>query len=263
MLDTYLIAILLGIIEGVTEFLPISSTGHLILCIEVLGFNAPKGHIFEIVVQLGAILAICLVFHARITHILCHFHRDKATRGFSYKILLAFLPAAIIGALAHSIIKSVLFAPVPVAVMLIVGGIIILLIERIKPVAHIHQVEQVTYRHALIIGGAQAVAMIPGTSRSGATMMASLLLGIDRKTAAEFSFLLAIPTMLAATCYDIFKNYQHLSIDDVQLIAVGFFSAFFSALLSVRWLLNFLTTHGFTPFAYYRIVLGGLILVLL
>jgi undecaprenyl-diphosphatase len=263
MMETYFLAVLLGIIEGVTEFLPVSSTGHLILLIDMLGFAAPKGHVFEIVVQLGAILAICIIFHARITQVLCHFHRDKTVRGFVYKIALAFLPAAIIGALAHSTIKNVLFAPTPVAIMLVLGGVMILIIERYKPVAKIHQVEEVTYRHACIIGCAQAVAMIPGTSRSGATMMGSLLLGIDRKTAAEFSFLLAIPTMLAATLYDIVKNYQHLSMDDAQIIAIGFCSAFFSALLSVRWLLAFLTTHGFAPFAYYRIVLGIVILVLL
>ncbi len=262
-MEQILIAILLGIVEGVTEFLPISSTGHLILLIDILGFDAPKGKVFEIVVQLGAILAICVLFRQRITGVVLHLHNHQPARNLAIKIIIAFLPAAIAGALLHSFIKEHLFSPLVVSVMLVVGGMIILLIERIKPSERIMQIEGIDARQALIIGLCQAIAIIPGTSRSGATMMGSLMLGINRKCAAEFSFLLAIPTMLAATTYDIYKNYQHLSVDDAQIIAVGFASAFFSALVAVRFLMNFLGRHGFAPFAYYRIALGAIMLTLL
>jgi undecaprenyl-diphosphatase len=262
-MEQVLIAILLGIVEGVTEFLPISSTGHLILLIDILGFDAPKGKVFEIVVQLGAILAICVLFKQKILEVLLHLHNRKASRLLALKIIIAFLPAAIGGALLHSFIKHHLFSPIIVSTMLVVGGLIILIVERIKPLERISQIEEITLKQAGIIGICQAIAMIPGTSRSGATMMGSLMLGINRKTAAEFSFLLAIPTMLAATLYDIYKNYHHLNFDDAQIIGIGFISAFISALLAVRFLLNFLSNHGFAPFAYYRIALGAIMLAIL
>jgi undecaprenyl-diphosphatase len=256
-------AALLGVVEGITEFLPISSTGHLILLVDILGFAAPQGRIFEVVIQLGAILAVCLAFRTRITDVLLHLHDRREPRHFVLLILCAFLPAAIIGILAHDFIKEVLFSPLVVAIMLVVGGFIILLIERIKPDSTIHTVDHMTIRHAIIIGFCQALAMIPGTSRSGATMMGALCLKIDRKTAAEFSFLLAIPTMASAAAYDLYKNHHLLSADDATLIAVGFVSAFISALLTVRWLLAFLTTHGFGLFAWYRIIMGSVMLALL
>ncbi len=262
-MEQILIAVLLGIVEGVTEFLPISSTGHLILLIDILGFDAPKGKIFEIIVQLGAILAICILFRHRITKILFNLHHSNIERLIALKIIIAFLPAAIAGAMLHSFIKQHLFSPIIVCVMLVIGGLIILVIERIKPVTKITQIEDITLKQSLIIGLCQAIAMIPGTSRSGATMMGSLMLGINRKCSAEFSFLLAIPTMLAATLYDIYKNYHHLSIDDVQIISIGFVSAFISAILAVKFLLNHLTRHDFNIFAYYRIILGAFMLAIL
>jgi undecaprenyl-diphosphatase len=259
----YLTAILLGMIEGVTEFLPISSTGHLILMIDILGFDKPKGAVFEVIIQLGAILAICLVFKERVTDVVCNFHRSHSTRRFVGLILAAFTPAAILGLIGHDFIKQVLFSPVVVCVMLIVGGFIILLIERIKPDATIHRTDDIPFKKAVMIGCCQALAMIPGTSRSGATMMGSVMMKIDRKTAAEFSFLLAIPTMAAAATLDVVKNIDHLNMDDALTIGLGFLSAFLSAMCSVRWLLNFLTQHGFGIFAYYRIIMGVLLLVLL
>jgi undecaprenyl-diphosphatase len=259
--EQILIALFLGMLEGITEFLPISSTGHLILFIDLLKFQAPEGKVFEVVIQLGAILAVCLVFHSRVTDVMLHLHDRKETRRFVYLIALAFLPSAIIGFLAHGFIKSVLFSPLVVAVMLIVGGILILIIERAKPEPSTHHVDDMTPKQALLVGLCQAIAMIPGTSRSGATMMGSLLMGIDRKCAAEFSFLLAIPTMLAATAYDLYKNWHYLSADDAMLIGTGFTSAFVSAFLAVRWLMRFLSNHSFVPFAYYRIAFGIVMLV--
>ncbi|NET71551.1 MAG: undecaprenyl-diphosphate phosphatase, partial [Sphaerospermopsis sp. SIO1G2] len=254
---------LLGIVEGITEFLPVSSTGHLILLIDLLGFNAPEGKVFEVVVQLGAILAICIVFRERVTDVVCHLHHKKSTQKFVGLVILAFLPAAVIGAFGHHFIKEVLFSPIVVSVMLVIGGVMILIIERCKPPATIHHVDAMGAKQAIIIGFCQALAMIPGTSRSGATMMGGLLMGIDRKTAAEFSFLLAIPTMAAATAYDLYKNFHHLSLDDGLMIGVGFMTAFLSALVTVRFLLGFLAHHGFGVFAWYRIALGCVMLLLL
>jgi undecaprenyl-diphosphatase len=253
-------AALLGLIEGVTEFLPISSTGHLILLIDILGFAAPQGRIFEVVIQLGAILAVCFAYHQRITSVVLHLHDRYEARHFVLLLLCAFLPAAIVGVTLHEFIKETLFSPLVVAIMLIVGGVVILVIERFKPAPTIHSVDHMTIRHALIIGFCQALSMIPGTSRSGATMMGALCIKIDRKTAAEFSFLLAIPTMLSAAAYDLYKNHTALSFHDVTLIAVGFISAFLAALCSVRWLLAFLTRYGFSGFAWYRILFGSFML---
>ncbi len=259
-MEQLLQACLLGIVEGITEFLPISSTGHLILLIDILGFKAPPGKVFEVVIQLGAILAICIVFKQRVLDVVCHLFTSKRTQYFVWLITLAFLPAAIIGLFGHSFIKEVLFSPLVVSVMLIVGGFIILVIEKFKPESIIHSVDDMSQKQAVLVGFCQALAMIPGTSRSGSTMMGALLMKIDRKTAAEFSFLLAIPTMVAATAYDLYKNAGEMVFDDVQLIGVGFFSAFIAALFSVRWLLNFLTHSGFVPFAWYRIIMGSIML---
>lgn len=259
-MEQLLQAILLGVIEGITEFLPISSTGHLILLVDILDFQGPEGKVFEVSIQVGAIMAICLVFRERVSNVLFHLHDSQTTRRFVGLIIAAFLPAAIIGFIGHSFIKEVLFSPVVVSVMLIIGGIGILIIERYKPESRIHTVDHMGWRDAVLIGFCQALAMIPGTSRSGATMMGGLLLGVDRKTAAEFSFLLAIPTMVAATIYDVYQNAATLSADDGRIIAIGLVSAFLSALLTVRWLLAFLSRHGFGVFAWYRIVIGSVML---
>jgi undecaprenyl-diphosphatase len=259
-LEVLLQATLLGAIEGLTEFIPVSSTGHLILLIDILKFAGPPGKVFEIIIQLGAIFAVCWLFRKKIWNLAITFPTNKTSRHFAYIILIAFLPAAIIGAMFHSYIKVALFNPTVVAISLIIGGIIIICIERIKPKAEIFTIDEISYPKSIALGIIQCLAMIPGTSRSGATIMGALLLKVDRKTATEFSFFLAIPTMLGATVYDIYKNYNLLSLDDITIILVGFFCAFITALLVVKYVIAFISRHGFSPFAYYRIVIGSIIL---
>lgn len=258
------IAMLLGLIEGMTEFLPVSSTGHLILFGDILGFQSPPGKTFEIVIQLGAILAICWLYRAKLASTTVGLVRREAKDWrFAIGILLAFLPAMFFGALFHHFIKEHLFNPFSVSIALIVGGIVILIVERIKPTAKYHKIEDFSLSLCLKIGLCQCLALIPGTSRSGATIIGSLLLGADRKAATEFSFFLAIPTMFAATVFDLYDNRHFLSLDNLQLIAVGFIAAFVSALLIVRWVVAYVARHGFTPFAIYRIILGSVMLYLL
>ncbi|MBY0356035.1 MAG: undecaprenyl-diphosphate phosphatase [Rickettsiales bacterium] len=252
--------LLLGLLEGLTEFLPISSTGHLILAIDLMGFKAPKGKVFEVVIQLGAILSVCWVYRMRLWDLVRNVHKKDRQR-FILLVTLAFLPSALIGVLAHGYIKSVLFSPIVVACSLIVGGVIILLTERLKPTPHVHHCDAISYQQALLIGCAQAFAVIPGTSRLGATVVGGLWLGLDRRAIAEFSFFLAIPTMLGATVYDIYKNYAAINADAGLTIAIGFMSAFVAGMVAVRWLLAFIARHDFTPFAWYRLVLGTLMLL--
>lgn len=252
-------ALLLGIIEGITEFLPISSTGHLILADRWLDSGVP-GNVFEIVIQLGAILAVVWLYRARFWHTVCHLSHDRAEQRFIGNILVAFLPAVIIGLAAHDAVKQALFNPTSVAYALIGGGLAILIIERIKPKPVITNTDGVHWKTALFIGLAQCVSMIPGISRAGATIMGAMLVKVDRPTAAEFSFFLAVPTMLAATALDLYKNYHLLSTDGMELIATGFVAAFITALSVVKWLIRFVQNHGFEPFAYYRIILGVVML---
>lgn len=258
-----LYALLLGVVEGLTEFLPVSSTGHLILLIDLLGIPMPPGQVFEIVIQLGAILAICWHYRRTLIGAVLAAPTDAQKRGFLISILVAFLPAAVLGVMLHGFIKSVLFDPLVVATMLVIGGVLILLIERFKPAPVHFDSEQINWKLAVKIGFCQALAMIPGTSRSGATIMGALLLRVDRKAATEFSFFLAIPTMLGATVYDLYKNWNLLTLDAASLIAIGFIAAFIAALLVVRTVIAFISKHGFVPFAWYRIALGSVMLVLL
>lgn len=259
----WLKALLLGVLEGLTEFIPVSSTGHLILLQTAIGFEGPPGHVFEVAIQLGAILAVMLVYVRRLWAVLVGLPNDPAARHFAIAVLLAFLPAAIVGVFAHGFIKAVLFSPWVVAVSLITGGIAILAIERLRPVPTVHSVEQLPLRRALAIGAVQCLAMIPGVSRSGATIMGALLMGVDRRTAAEFSFFLAIPTMWGAVVYDLFKNRHHLDLEAGMVIGIGFLAAFCAALPVVRFLLAVVARHGFAPFAWYRIALGSFVLLLL
>jgi undecaprenyl-diphosphatase len=259
----YLSALILGVVEGLTEFLPVSSTGHLILSDEIIGFQGPPGKVFEIVIQLGAILAVCWIYRERIITAVAGATTEPRAQRFIANIFFAFLPAAVVGLVAHNFIKNVLFSPWVVAVSLIVGGVAILVIERIRPPPRVLEVDEMRIRHALKIGLCQCVAMIPGVSRSGATIMGALMFGIERKAAAEFSFFLAIPTMFAATAYDLFKNRDALNGHDALTIGIGFVTAFFSALVVVRWFVAFISRHGFGPFAWYRIVLGAAALGLL
>lgn len=255
-------AILLGLVEGLTEFIPVSSTGHLILAGAWLGEEGEAAKLFDVVIQLGAILAILVLYWRKFWHILCTL-RTRDSQHFVRNIALAFLPAAAIGALAHSTIKAALFNPTVVAAALIFGGVAILVIERIRPEPRIHSTETMPMRTALTIGLVQCVAMIPGMSRSGATIMGALMAGVERKTAAEFSFFLAVPTMLAASAYDLYKNGTALDPALWQAIAVGFGVSFLVALVVVRWLVGFVSRRGFAPFAWYRIALGLVLLGLM
>ncbi|KQS65378.1 UDP pyrophosphate phosphatase [Rhizobium sp. Leaf371] len=249
-------ALLLGLIEGLTEFIPVSSTAHILLVGHFLGFES-KGKTFEIIIQLGAILAILTVYFQRLWSILVALPSDPRARRFVLLILLAFLPAAIIGFLAHDFIKNVLFeTPKLICIMLIVGGIILYAIDRMPMKPRYHDMMDFTPALALKIGLFQCLAMIPGTSRSGATIAGSLLMGTDKRSAAEFSFFLAIPTMLGATVLDLYKNRDVLDFNDASLIAVGFIAAFVSALVVVRSLLAFVSSRGFAPFAIWRIIVG-------
>ncbi len=258
------IAILLGIIEGMTEFLPVSSTGHLILFGDLLGFQGPKGKTFEIVIQLGAILAICWIYREKILLITKGVVLRKSDDiRFAGGIILAFLPAIFLGAVLHEFIKEKLFNPFNVSIALIIGGIVILIVERYKPNAVYKKMEELPLPLYLKIGLCQCLALIPGTSRSGATIIGALLLGVERKAAAEFSFFLAIPTMFAATVFQIYSNRHELDFDGIQLVIAGFIMAFISALLVVRIAIGYIERHGFAPFAYYRIILGALMLFIL
>jgi len=255
--STFPLAAFLGLVEGLTEFIPVSSTGHLILLVDLLGFEGPPGKVFEIAIQLGAILAVCWVYRAKLLQVVEGLPANGRARRFSSAVLIAFLPAAAIGALAHGFIKSVLFSPWVVSVSLVLGGLAILVIERAMPAPRVHDVDDVGLATAFKIGLFQTLAMIPGVSRSGATIMGALLLRVDRPAAAEFSFFLAIPTMTGATVYDLWKNKAALDFgSDGLVIGVGFVVAFLAALAVVRTVVGFVSRHGFAPFGWYRILLG-------
>jgi undecaprenyl-diphosphatase len=262
-LESFLSALFLGFIEGITEYLPVSSTGHLIVFIDLLGFVGPPGKVFEIAIQMGAVSAVCVLYARKLFAIVTGLPSDPGARRFAFSIILAFIPAAILGVLLHDLIKTVLFSPSVVATTLILGGIAILIIERVKPQPHISQIEQMGLRTALSIGLTQCLALVPGVSRSGATIMGALLLGVERKAAAEFSFFLAIPTLLGATVYDLWKNRAGLDSDGMLLILTGFLTAFVVAMVTVKWLIGFVSRHGFAPFAWYRIAFGTLLAVIL
>jgi undecaprenyl-diphosphatase len=256
-------AALLGVLEGLTEFLPVSSTGHLILADYLIGFADPTHRVFHVAIQLGAILAICLLYFGRLSRVARELPTDPQARHFVLSILVGFLPAAVLGALFHDTIKGALFSPWVVPVTLILGGIAILLIERRRPDLRHHCAERLPLPLALKIGFCQALAMVPGVSRSGATILGGVLLGVDRRAAAEFSFFLAIPTMIGATVFDLYKARDVLSTDGLALIAVGFAAALVTALLVVRALLAYLARHTFEIFGWYRIAVGLVMLVIL
>lgn len=250
--------ILLGLIEGLTEFIPVSSTGHVLLAGHFMGFNSP-GKAFEVLIQLGAILALLSVYAARILRILYDLPRDPSTQRFVLGILIAFLPAAVVGALAHPIIKGVLFeSPMLICVMLIVGGIVLLYVDRLDLQPRYHDVKDYPPSLALKIGLFQCLAMVPGVSRSGATIVGALLMGTDKRSAAEFSFFLAMPTMAGAFAYDLYKNWSIIDSADVTSIAIGFVTAFIAAVFVVRHLLSFVSHHGFSFFGWWRLIVGGL-----
>jgi undecaprenyl-diphosphatase len=253
-------AIVMGLVEGFTEFLPISSTGHLILAGSLLNFTGEKVKVFEIAIQAGAMLAVMWEYRKRIGTVLGGLTNDPKQQKFVINLVVAFLPAAILGLLFSKKIKEHLFAPVPVALAFIVGGFVILWVEnrnKDRPTAaRIESIEEMTMMDAFKIGCAQAFALIPGTSRSGATIIGGMLFGLSRKAATEFSFFLAIPTLLAATVYSVYKERALLSVSDLPLFGIGGVAAFISAFLCVRWLLRYISSHDFTVFAWYRIVFG-------
>lgn len=250
--------VLLGLIEGLTEFIPVSSTGHILLAGHFLGFDSPA-KTFEILIQLGAILAILTVYAARLWKMTCDLPRDRRTQRFVLSILLAFLPAAVAGVALHSVIKQVLFAsPLLICVMLILGGFVLLAVDRMKLNPHIHDAMDITPGLAFGIGFVQCLAMIPGVSRSGATIVGAMLMGTSKRAAAEFSFFLAMPTMAGAFAYDLYKSYPQLDAGTMRSIALGFVVSFIAGVIVVRYLLEFVSRHGFAPFAWWRIVIGGI-----
>jgi len=260
-------AVIMGLVEGFTEFLPISSTGHLILTEHLLGFQGMQEqmNVFEIVIQAGAILAVCWELRARIAAVLSGLFSERKQQRFAINVAIAFLPLAVLGMLFGNVLKEYLFKPVPVALAFIIGGIIILVVERraaANPVAvRVHSVDDMTPLDALKMGIAQAFALIPGTSRSGATIIGGMMFGLSRQVATEFSFFLAIPTLLGATAYSLFKARALLSVHDLPMFGIGTVAAFISAFLCVRWLLRYISSHTFTVFAWYRIAFGLLVLI--
>ena len=266
-MDTVLLikVIIMGIVEGLTEFLPISSTGHLILAGSLLNFTGEKVKLFEIVIQAGAMLAVCWEYRHRIINVIRNFSSDVAARRFVANLLVAFLPAVVLGLLFGKMIKAHLFAPVPVALAFIVGAFIILIVERRNRLnedsLRIHSVDEMTMLDALKVGCAQCFALIPGTSRSGASIIGGMVFGLSRQAATEFSFFLAIPTLFGATIYSLYKERALLSVADLPMFGVGALAAFISAFFCVRWLLRYISTHDFMIFVWYRIVFGVLILI--
>ena len=245
-------ALILGVVEGLTEFLPVSSTGHLIVAGALLHFNDERGQVFEIVIQTGAMLAIVWEYRARFFKVDFQLYRN---------LFVAFLPAAVIGLLFSKLIKHYLFYAVPVALAFIIGGVVILLVEnRPERNARIETTQAMTWVDALKVGIAQCFALIPGTSRSGATIIGGMLFGLSRKAATEFSFFLAVPTLVAAGLYDLWKHRALFSADDLPVFGVGSVAAFVSAFVVVRWLIRYVATHDFKPFAWYRIAFGALVL---
>jgi undecaprenyl-diphosphatase len=257
-------ALILGIVEGLTEFLPVSSTGHLIVAGSMLSYTGEQAKTFEIVIQAGAILAVCWEYRARLGNVLRGLFTDRTAQRFAVNLLIAFLPAAVLGLAFNRAIKAHLFAPVPVACAFIVGAFVILWAERrqrIRPdTVRVTSVDAMRWTDALLVGCAQALALIPGTSRSGATIIGAMLFGLSRVAATEFSFFLAIPTLFAATGYSLWKDATLLSAQALPAFGVGFAAAFVSAFACVRWLIRYVSHHDFVPFAWYRIAFGAVIL---
>lgn len=255
-------ALIMGLVEGATEFLPVSSTGHLIITGDLIDFwTKEKRDVFEVAIQLGAILAVCYEYRERLFGVTRGLLTEPQAQRFAVNLAVAFLPAALLGFFFLKAIKFYLFNPMVVAIALIVGGAVILWAEKRQHVIRVNDVDEMTWQDALKVGIAQCFALVPGTSRSGATIIGGLLFGLSRKTAAEFSFFLAIPTMFAATFYDVFKHRDEFVMADMPVFGVGFLVSFISALLVVRALMRFITRHDFTVFAWYRFAFGGFILL--
>ena len=255
-------AVVMGLVEGATEFLPVSSTGHLIIAGEWLNFlDKEKRDVFEIMIQLGAILAVCVEYRQRLLQTVQRIQTDPNAQHLVRNLFIAFLPAAILGLTFHHVIKEYLFSSYTVGIALIVGGVLILLIEKLAPAGKVQDIDHISAKQAWQIGFAQALALIPGVSRSGATILGGMCFGLNRQTATEFSFFLALPIMFAATGYDLFKARDLLSMNDAFIFMVGFVTAFLSALVVIRALIRFVAKHSFAAFAWYRIAVGILVLL--
>lgn len=253
--------VILGIVEGLTEFVPVSSTGHLIIASDMLNFNNDFAKLFEVVIQLGAILAVVWLYRDKILKLILSIFSDKKSYSFAVNLLIAFLPASIIGFLFHSAIKDYLFNPVTVAFALILGGIAIIIIEKLNIKEKTVEALDIDKKSALVVGLSQILSLIPGVSRSASTIMGGVCSGLSRKASAEFSFFLAIPIMFAATFYDLYKSSDVLNSDSIIMIAIGFVSAFISALFVIKWFIKFISTHDFKIFAWYRIIFGIFLLI--
>ncbi len=254
-------ALVLGVVEGLTEFLPVSSTGHLILVGDLLDFNDEKGKMFEIVIQCGAILAVCWEYRTKFLAVAGGLFSDRTAQRFVLNLAVAFVPLAVLGLLFGKAIKATLFKPVPVAVAFVVGALVILWAERRQHRIRVQSVDEMTWKDALKVGIAQCFALIPGTSRAGSTIIGGLLFGLSRRAATEFSFFLAVPVLFAASGYELLKHRALFSGGDLGMFGVGFAAAFVSAFFCVRWLLRYISRHDFTVFAWYRIAFGLVILV--
>jgi undecaprenyl-diphosphatase len=254
-------ALVLGVVEGLTEFLPVSSTGHLILASDLLGFDGEKAKTFNLAIQTGAMLAVVWEYRARFLRVLGGVASDRTAQRFVANLVVAFVPAAVLGLAFGGLIKAKLFTPVPVATAFVVGALVILWVERKDHRWRIDSVDEMTWRDALKVGFAQCFALIPGTSRSGATIIGAMLFGLSRKAATEFSFFLAVPTLVAAGAYDLYGRRAAFSAADLEMLAVGLVAAFVSAFACVRWLIRYVATHDFKPFAWYRIAFGAIVLV--
>lgn len=259
----YLIALFLGFVEGLTEYIPVSSTGHLLLLSHFLGFESPS-NTFAVLIQLGAVLALLSLYFNKLWNVLITLPTSAESRGFAISILVAFFPALVIGVLAHDYIKSVLFeSPRLICISLIVGGIVLWLVDKYAPTPDKSDAFRIDFKTSLIIGVFQCLAMIPGMSRSGSTLIGAMLCRVEKKAAAEFSFFLAMPTMLGAFTYDVYKTHNQMNFNDMGLVAVGFIAAFVTALIVVKAVLNFVAKNGYGIFALWRIVVGGVGLILL
>ena len=254
-------ALILGIVEGVTEFLPISSTGHLILVGDLIGANDERWNVFNIVIQTGAMLAVVWEYRAKFAAVLAGLASEASARRFVANLVVAFIPAAILGLTFGKYIKAALFKPVPVAIAFIVGAFVILWAERRDHRVRVEKVDDMSWRDALKVGCAQCFALIPGTSRSGATIIGGMLFGLSRRAATEFSFFLAVPTLIAAGAYDFYKNRALFDMHDLGMFGVGMVVSFICAFACIRWLLRYITSHDFTIFAWYRIAFGVIVLL--
>ena len=263
--NSFFKAMIMGLIEGITEFIPVSSTAHLLIASYLINFNSIKNQLFEIVIQFGAILAITIVYRHKIFDIIKNNRSNSTNKKFLLNIIIAFLPAILFGALFHKFIKLYFFNPLVIALSMLIGGFTILIVEKFyqKNISQNKEMKEINIKSSLLIGLFQCLAMIPGVSRSGATIIGAMFLGVSRAKATEFSFFLAIPTIFSASIFDLYKNYQDLTLENIELIIFGSVIAFLSSLIVIKWLISFVAKNNFLIFATYRIIIGALILLII